>query len=492
MVIFGAAGDLTKRLVVPALYNLTCGMLLPEEFSIIGFDLADMSTDSWRDNLAKMTEEFAGQQDGKPAMNRDAWNFLAQRMTYLKGDLTQKGSYEELARLLGDQDKNRKTGGNYLFYLAIADRFFSKAITMLSECDLMKQEDNRWRRVVIEKPFGHDLKSAQELDREILDLIEEKQVYRIDHFLGKETVQNILTFRFGNGIFEPLWNRDRIDHVQITVSESVGVEKRGAFYEHTGALRDMIPNHVFQLVAMTAMEAPNSIDADAIRSEKARVFEAVRVCDYGGKCSAVRGQYDAGKIENEAVPAYREEPGVAKNSNIETFAAMKLLIDNWRWAGVPFYIRTGKRMARRKTQIAIRFKSIPSSLLRNTPIKEPPPNWLLLHIQPNEGIALEFGAKVPGPAVRVGNVRMDFRYEDYFGDAPATGYETLLYDVMTGDATLFQRADNIEAGWRVVQPVLDAWSATADDLEFYAAGSQGPQGADELLSRDGRSWRTIN
>lgn len=492
MVIFGAAGDLTKRLVVPALYNLTCSTLLPEHFSIVGFDRADIALDAWRDSLSSMVEEFVGKQGDNSAFNKDAWNFLAQRMSYQRGDLTDKGSYEELARKLQECDQKGGTGGNYLFYLAIADRFFADAISHLAEAGLLKEADDHWRRVVIEKPFGHDLKSAQELDRKILSLVTEKQVYRIDHFLGKETVQNILTFRFGNGFFEPLWNRDRIDHVQITVSESVGVEKRGAFYENTGALRDMVPNHVFQLVAMTAMEAPNSYGANAIRSEKAKVFEAVHICDKGGKCAAVRGQYASGSIDNEPVAGYREEPGVNPQSSVETYVAMKLLIDNWRWSGVPFYIRTGKRMARRKTQIAIKFKGIPSSLLRNTPIKEPPPNWLLLHIQPNEGIAMEFGAKVPGPALQIGDVRMDFRYEDYFGSAPATGYETLLYDVMTGDATLFQRADNIEAGWRVVQPLLDSWPGHDDDLQMYAAGSQGPAAGDELLAREGRAWRTIN
>ena len=492
LVILGAAGDLTKRLVIPALYNLTVEKLLPKEFSIIGFDLADMTGDAWRNTLAAMTEEFVGKQDGESALNKEAWNFLAERMSYQRGDLTQKSSYEELSRRLQEQDAKRGTSGNYLFYLAISDRFFGTAINMMGECGMLKESEEDWRRVVIEKPFGHDLESARALDRLILKELTEQQIYRIDHFLGKETVQNIMTFRFGNGLFEPLWNRDRVDHVQITVAESVGVEKRGAFYEHTGALRDMVPNHVFQLLSMTAMEAPNSLAANAIRSEKAKVLEAVRVCQQNKGCSAIRGQYQAGEEDGEQMVGYRQEQGVAPDSTEETFVAMKLLIDNWRWSGVPFYIRTGKRMARRKTQIAIRFKGIPSSLLRNTPIKQPPPNWLLLHIQPNEGIALEFGVKVPGPIVRVEDVRMNFRYEDYFGSAPSTGYETLLYDVMIGDATLFQRADNIEAGWRVVQPILDDWGKGPGGLEFYEAGSQGPSGADELLAQDGRSWRHIS
>ena len=493
MVIFGAAGDLTKRLVVPALYNLKCAHLLPDELAIIGFDMADHSDDDWRSSLAGMTEQFVKTAKADASVNQDAWNWLAGKMSYMKGDLTSAESYNALKSKLAEVDKTLNTGGNYLFYLAIADRFFGTAIEQLGKVCLTCETKGCWRRVVIEKPFGHDLKSAQDLDSEILKIIDEGQVYRIDHFLGKETVQNIMTLRFANGLFEPLWNRDRIDHVQITVSESVGVEKRGRFYEGTGALRDMVPNHVFQLVSMTAMEAPNSFSADAVRSEKAKVVEAVRVSGHANAFCAVRGQYAAGKLAGQDVPGYRQEADVAPDSIVETYTALKLEIDNWRWSGVPFYVRTGKRLSRRKTQIAIRFKGVPAALLRETGIKSPAPNWLLLRIQPDEGIALEFGAKIPGPSVRVGDVRMDFKYEDYFGAAPSTGYETLLYDVMIGDATLFQRADNIEAGWGVVQPVLDDWKEHGkQELTFYDAGSQGPAAADELLARDGRAWRPIN
>ncbi len=415
-------------------------------------------------------------------------------MSYFKGDLTDNNSYEALKGKLAEIDGTRKTAGNYLFYLAVAERFFGPVVEHLGHSCLSCETDGHWRRVVVEKPFGHDLESAQELDKQILKVISENQVYRIDHFLGKETVQNIMLFRFANGLFEPLWNRDRIEHVQITVAETVGVEKRGSFYEKTGALRDMVPNHVFQLVAMTAMEAPNSFSADAIRSEKAKVIEAVRLCNcHDMTCNAVRGQYTAGTVSNEKVPGYREEPDVAPGSCTETYVALKILIDNWRWSGVPFYVRTGKRLNRRKSQIAIKFKQVPAALLRNTDFEHPAPNWLLLRIQPDEGIALEFGAKIPGPSMRIGDVRMDFQYRDYFGTAPATGYETLLYDVMMGDATLFQRADNIEAGWSVVQPILDDWSKNpTKELAFYAAGSQGPAEADELLARDGHAWRPIN
>jgi len=394
---------------------------------------------------------------------------------------------------LAQIDSERNTAGNYLFYLAIADRFFGPVVEHLGQSGLAAQDEQHWRRVVVEKPFGHDLESAKALNKQILSVIGENQIYRIDHFLGKETVQNIMMFRFANGMFEHIWNRDRIDHIQITVAETVGVEKRGRFYEHTGALRDMVPNHVFQLVAMTGMEAPNSFSADAVRSEKEKVIEAIRVCKPEEvMCNAVRGQYAPGGIGGEAVPGYREEPDVSRESEVETYVAMKLMLENWRWAGVPIYIRTGKRMAARKSQIAIRFKGSPAALFRATQVRQPAPNWLLLRIQPDEGIALEFGAKVPGPVMKLGDVRMDFKYEDYFGAAPQTGYETLIYDIMIGDATLFQRADNVEAGWRVVQPVLDYWAGhKPEGFPNYEAGGQGPGGADELLAREGRAWRPI-
>lgn len=493
MIIFGAGGDLTKRLIIPALYNLTCARLLPQEFAIIGFDRIDQTDDDWRRGLAEMTEEFVNAGGEKSDFNKEAWQFLADRMSYFKGDLTDNNSYQGLKEKLAEVDRTRNTGGNYLFYLAVAERFFGTVVEHLGRTCLSCETDGYWRRVVIEKPFGHDLKSAQDLDKQILKVVDENQIYRIDHFLGKETVQNIMLFRFANGLFEPLWNRDRIEHVQITVAETVGVEKRGSFYEKTGALRDMVPNHMFQLLAMTAMEAPNSFSADAIRSEKAKVIEAVRLCDpVDMTCNAVRGQYTAGIVLDEKVPGYRQEPDVAPDSVTETYVALKLMIDSWRWSGVPFYVRTGKRLNRRKTQIAIKFKQVPAALLRNTDFEQPAPNWLLLRIQPDEGIALEFGAKVPGPAMRMGDVRMDFKYRDYFGTAPATGYETLLYDVMTGDATLFQRADNIEAGWSVVQPILDDWAKNSGKaLAFYPAGGEGPVEADELLARDGHAWRPI-
>ncbi|MGH9619500.1 MAG: glucose-6-phosphate dehydrogenase [Bryobacteraceae bacterium] len=494
LVIFGAGGDLTGRLIVPALYNLASAQLLPEQFAILGVDIADLDDDSWRSKLNEKIDDFVGAAGGEAQLNENAWNWLKQRMTYLRGDLNDNTTYENVKSKLAEIGRKHSTGGNCLFYLAIADRFFGSVIGHLGASRLVCEKDGQWRRVVIEKPFGHDVASAAALNEQILRVLRETQIYRIDHFLGKETVQNLLMFRFANGLFEPLWNRDRIDHVQITAAETVGVERRARFYENTGAVRDMVPNHVCQLLAMTAMEAPNSFSADAIRSEKSKVIEAVRIYrpEEAG-AAAVRGQYGAGAENGKQVPGYRQEPNVAPDSRVETYAAIKLLIDNWRWSGVPFYIRTGKRLSHRRTSIAIHFKQTPTALFRNTKVNTPPPNWLLLWIQPDEGISLEFGAKVPGPVVKLGEVRMDFKYGDYFGMAPNTGYETLLYDVMVGDATLFQRADMIEAGWRVVQTILDHWGEEAPrDFPNYAAGSAGPAAADELLARDGCAWRPVD
>jgi glucose-6-phosphate 1-dehydrogenase len=372
----------------------------------------------------------------------------------------------------------------------VADRFFAGIIDQLHDAKLTEQADGKFRRVVIEKPFGHDLQSAEELNSHILSKLDESQIYRIDHFLGKETVQNIMALRFGNGIFEPLWNRDHIDSVQITAAETVGVEKRGKFYEITGALRDMVPNHMFQLLAMTTMEPPNSFDANDVRTEKAKVIWAIHPMNEDDvEHNVVRGQYAAGHMKEGDVPAYVDEPDVAKDSNVETFIAIKLMIDNWRWAGVPFYLRTGKRMSTRNTEIAIHFKQAPFAMFRDTPVDKMVPNIMALHLQPHEGISIEFSAKQPGQIVKLDPVRMSFRYEDFFELKPSTGYETLIYDVLIGDPTLFNRADNIEAGWKGVQPLLDTWAKGKDAVHTYAAGTDGPAAAEELLARDGRVWR---
>jgi glucose-6-phosphate 1-dehydrogenase len=495
MVIFGAAGDLTKRLVVPALYNLVKAGRLPSEFQLVGMDLASKSTADWKDGLTEMMQSFVGG-EGEFAVDeidKTAWQWLTDRMSYLQGDLNDPQAYSRLDAHLVKLDKSAGTSGNRLFYLAIADRFFSVAVAGLGAAGLVTESNGQWRRVVIEKPFGHDLKSAKALNAEILKHLQEHQIYRIDHFLGKETVQNIMALRFANGLFEPMWNREHIDHVQITASETVGVEHRGKFYEKTGALRDMVPNHVFQLVAMTAMEPPISFEADAVRNKKAEVIEAIRPLDPAQALQdAVRGQYDAGTVLGKSVQAYRNEPDVAPDSNTETYIACKLQIDNWRWAGVPFYLRTGKYMKTRLTEIAIRFHQAPFTLFRETDVERMHPNWMILRIQPSEGIGLEFAAKRPGPFVKLGNVKMDFAYKDYFKTEPNTGYETLIYDCMIGDATLFQRADNIEAGWQAVQPILDAWANNRPkDFPNYVAGTDGPAAADKLLARDGRAWRSL-
>lgn len=497
MVIFGAAGDLTKRLVVPALYNLVNASMLPNGFRLVGVDLASMSTDEWRDGLRDAISRFVHRTDGELRVNhidQTAWRWLANRMDYLQGDLNDPDTYRRLGEHLAELDKTAGTAGNHFFYLAVADRFFSVVVAGLGASGLAEEKNDHWRRVVIEKPFGHDLASARALNAAILETLAEHQIYRIDHFLGKETVQNIMALRFANGLFEPLWNREHIDHIQITAAETVGVESRGKFYEKTGALRDMVPNHVFQLLAMTAMEPPISFAADSVRAKKVEVIEAIRpLTPETALQDAVRGQYDAGTVLDRRVPAYRHEPDVAPDSITETFIACKLKIDNWRWGDVPFYLRTGKCLKRRWTEIAIRFHQAPFTLFRGTEIEKMNPNWMIVRIQPEEGIALEFAAKRPGPRVRLSTVSMDFCYETYFKTAPNTGYETLLYDCMIGDATLFQRADNIEFGWQAVQPILDAWSNNPPkDFPNYAAGGTGPAAADELLARDGRAWRSLD
>jgi glucose-6-phosphate 1-dehydrogenase len=495
MVIFGAAGDLTKRLVVPALYNLMTGKRLSPHFQLVGVDLAAKSSEDWRQSLTDMMNEFVTKGGGEfeaDHIDQDAWKELSSRMSYLQGDLTDPDAYARIGKHLAELDQGKGTAGNYLFYLAVADRFFGTVVERLGAAGLVREEEGKgWRRVVIEKPFGHDLGSARALNAQVLKVLKERQIYRMDHFLGKETVQNIMVLRFANGLFEPLWNRDHIDHVQITAAETVGVERRGKFYEKTGALRDMVPNHVFQLLSMTAMECPISFEADAVRAKKAEVLQAVRpMTPAEALRNAVRGQYDAGTVLGKQVNPYRHEPDVAPDSNVETYVAIKLLIDNWRWAGVPFYLRTGKYLARRTTRIAIRFRQAPFALFRGTPVERLTPNWMILRIQPEEGISLRFAAKHPGPSVEIATGSMDFAYKDYFKTGPSTGYETLLYDCMSGDATLFQRADNVEAGWQVVQPILDAWASTPPkDFPNYKAGTPGPAAADELLARDGRTWR---
>jgi glucose-6-phosphate 1-dehydrogenase len=488
LVIFGAGGDLTKRLLVPALYNLRRERLLPDDFSIIGVARADKDDESFRQGFDSSMQEFSnGSQNGAD------WTRLRERMFYLKGDFEDSKTYGALSERLARNGSKAKQGGNALFYLATPPSVFAPVVFQLGKAKLLQESEGCWRRVIIEKPFGRDLQSAKELNRKILSVMSEKQTYRIDHYLGKETVQNIMVFRFGNGIFEPLWNRNHVDHVQITVAETVGVETRGKFYDATGALRDMVPNHLFQLLELVSMEPPTCFAADAVRTEKGKVLEAVH--PFGAedaRHNVVRGQYAAGTVAGKPVKAYRASPDVAQDSTMETYVALKVMMDNWRWAGVPFYLRTGKSLAARRSEIVIRFKQAPFALFRDTPVERLTPNDLVLHIQPEEGVTLSFGAKKPGPRVVMGGVEMSFDYKDYFEVAPSTGYETLIYDCMIGDTTLFKRAEEIEAGWRIVQPLLEAWSNGRNDPpSSYAAGSEGPAEADELLARDGRQWRPL-
>jgi len=488
MVIFGASGDLTKRKLVPALCNLAQAKLLPHDFSLTGFSHESLTSESFRQKLTEDIKTFA-----TTPVDPKLWEWFVQRIQYSQGDFQDPKAYQGLKDQLEQIDKQQGKPSSRFFYLAVAPKFFSVIVRQLSTVGLTKEDRGRWVRVVIEKPFGHDVDSARLLNRELREVLDESQIYRIDHYLGKETVQNIMVFRFSNSIFEPIWNRRYVDHVQITAAETVGVEHRGGYYDTSGALRDMVPNHLFQLLTLTAMEPPVSFDADAVRGKQAEVLQAVPPASPEDVLTRmVRGQYGEGFVGDERVPAYRSEPDVPPDSNTETFVALKLAIDNWRWADVPFYLRTGKRLAKRATEIVIQFRRTPFVLFRNTPVKDLYPNKLVIQIQPEEGIALRFGAKVPGPVMKIGLVNMDFDYVRYFGNSPSTGYERLLHDCLVGDATLFQRADMVEAAWKVIQPVLDVWKALPPRIfPNYAAGSWGPAEADEMMRRDGREWAQI-
>jgi len=488
MVIFGAAGDLTRRKLIPSLYNLAKYNLLSREFAVIGIARNPMSTDEFRAKLMQDLKEFA-----QEPIDSDLQEWFERRVFYITGEFGDASTYHQLKDLLQKVDKDYGTHGNCFYYLATAPDFFAPIVEQLASTGLVTEEHQQWRRVIVEKPFGRDLESARALNQQLLKVVTEKQIYRIDHYLGKETVQNILAFRFANGIFEPIWNRRYIDHVQISVGETVGVEQRGSYYDTAGALRDMVPNHIMQLISLTAMEPPISFQADAVRDEQAKILHAVQSLSSEDVLTrTVRGQYGEGEVAGQRVPSYRSEPGVPRDSRTETFVAVKLQVDNWRWAGVPFYLRTGKRMTSRSTYIVIQFRRAPFVLFRDTEVDKLMPNQLVLHIQPEEGIALRFAAKTPGPAMRLGTVDMDFEYADYFGKQPSTGYERLLHDCMVGDATLFQRADMVEAGWSVVNSMLDLWKALPPrNFPNYPSGTWGPKEADDLLERDGRHWRNF-
>jgi glucose-6-phosphate 1-dehydrogenase len=485
VVIFGASGDLAKRKLLPALYNLAKEGLLPKEFALVGSGRTPFTHEAYQKKVAQNLREFA-----TSTVDPKLVDWFRKRSYYQTGDAKDPALYQQLTALLEQLDKQHGTSGNVCFYLATSPQHFAEITRQLSAAGLTR-EKGRWRRLIYEKPFGRDLDSARALNRELGQLVREGQIYRIDHYLGKETVQNILAFRFANGVFEPIWNRRYVDHVQITVAEELGVEQRGDYYEQTGTLRDMVPNHILQLITLTAMEPPVSFDADSVHDEQTKILRAIQTFTPQRVVShAVRGQYGAGRVGNKRVPGYRAEPKVAPNSSTETFVALALSMDNWRWAGVPFYLRTGKRMPKRVTEIAIQFKCAPFVPFRKTSVERLAPNELVLHIQPCEGISLRFEAKIPGSVVRLGTVNMDFNYRDYFGSNPSTGYERLLYDCMIGDATLFQPAGMIEAAWGVVSPILDAWKTMKPrQCPLYAAGSWGPREADKLLERDERSWR---
>jgi glucose-6-phosphate 1-dehydrogenase len=487
MVIFGAAGDLTRRKLIPALYNLAKSELLSREFAVVGVARAPLSNEEFRKKAADDIKEF-----GTEAVDPDIWEWFDRRLYYMQGNFKEKDLYPKLADLLAKVDRDHATHGNHLYYLATGADYFGPIVEQLAAVGQM-EENQHWRRVIVEKPFGHDIDSARALNRQLLEVASEKQIYRIDHYLGKETVQNILALRFANGIFEPVWNRRYIDNIQISVAETVGVEGRGSYYDQAGALRDMVPNHLMQLISLMAMEPPVSFRADAVRDEQAKVLHAIQPLSAEEVLSrTVRGQYGEGVVGGKRIPAYRAEEGVPPDSKTETYVAMRLLIDNWRWADVPFFLRTGKALAAHNSHIVIQFRRAPFVLFRDTPVETLMPNQLVVHIQPEEGISLQFAAKVPGPAMRLGAVDMNFEYADYFGQQPSTGYERLLHDCMIGDATLFQRADMVEAGWCVVSPVLDVWKALPPrNFPNYPAGSWGPKEADELLDRDGRRWRNF-
>ena len=487
-VIFGVTGDLAHRLVIPALYNLAATGLLPDKFCVVGITRKGMPNDELRDGLMKGLREFAT----RPVDDAIATRLL-ECVTCIAADPREPASFDKMRQQIERLEANRSTGGNRLFYLATPPDAFAPISRELGRTGLLREESGAWRRLVIEKPFGTDLASAKVLNGELLKIVDEHQIYRIDHYLGKETVQNILVLRFANGMFEPIWNRNHIDHVQITVDEKLGVGHRGSFYDSTGALRDMVPNHLFQLLSLVAMEPPIRFDAHSVRSEKADVLAAIQPqSESDALKNSVRGQYQGGKIGDTEVEDYGKTEDVRPGSTTETYAALKLTIDNWRWAGVPFYLRTGKALGIKRTEVAIKFKQAPFAMFSCTAAETLAENYLVIGVEPTEGIALQFNTKVPGPSIRIDGVEMKFRYKDYFKAEPATGYETLIYDCMIGDNILFQRADSVEAGWKAVQPFLDAWkSAGAKGLQTYKAGSEGPADADGLLKRDGRSWRKL-
>lgn len=484
MVIFGASGDLTSRKLIPALYDLAAQRRLPMEFAVVGISRTEMSHEEFRERLCSALEEHRSGQ-----VSDDVWESFSKGIFYLPGDSKKPETYEELKGFLKDLDAERGTKGNRIYYLSSSPSLFSTIVERLGEAGMNEEEDASYARLVVEKPFGRDLESARELNRDIRRYFEERQIYRIDHYLGKDTVQNILALRFSNGIFEPIWNQHYVDHVQITVAEDIGVGTRGAFYEEAGALRDIVQNHVMQVLCLTAMEPPVTFDAESVREEKVKVLKAVRpIPEDEVDESAVRGQYERGWVFGEEVKGYREEENVAPDSTTETFVALKLFVDNWRWAGAPIYIRAGKRLPKKATEIAVQFKPTPHTMFTRGETRGLEPNVLVVRIQPEEGISLKIGAKVPGSGFEVSSVNMDLLYGTAFLEEAPDAYQRLLLDLMLGDPTLFIRADEAEGAWAILEPVMRAWSESKE-IPTHPAGTWGPEEADELLGLDGREWR---
>jgi len=488
-VLFGATGDLAHRKVVPAIYQLWRTNLLPVEFSLVAVARRPYTSEAFAAELKASLEKYSR----VLPIDEDSWAELAKRITYQQLDFADDAGFDSLGQKLDELDAKCGTAGNRLFYLAVQPSQVTEIVRQLGRVGLDKEVRGAgWRRLIVEKPFGRDLDSARLLNHEVHKVFRESQVYRIDHYLGKETVRNLMVFRFGNGIFEPVWNRSYVDHVQITVAESIGVEARGAFYEETGASRDILQNHLLQLMTLVAMEPPSSFQADALRDQKLQVLRAIAAPDADQvRKNVVRGQYGPGWVQGEPAAGYRQEPEVDPESETETFVAGRFEIDDWRWSGVPFYLRAGKRMPKRATEISIQFKDVPLRLFRES-TGDPAPNVLAMRIQPDEGIMLRFAAKVPGLGLDVRTVNMDFAYDTSFVVDSPDAYETLILDSLLGDASLFTRADEVEAAWGVVTPIINAWAEMPPPhFPNYAAGSWGPEAADELLERDGRRWRRI-
>jgi glucose-6-phosphate 1-dehydrogenase len=477
MAIFGASGDLTKRKLFPALYSLALRGLLPENFGVVGVARTEESDDEFRERMKEAVQQY-----GRDEFKEDVWQRLAEGMRYIAAEFSDEAAADRVAEALGQIDEQRSTAGNRVYYLAVPPDAFETIVEGLGK----RRSAEGWTRLIVEKPFGHDLESAHELNALLHRHFEESEIFRIDHYLGKETVQNMLALRFANGIFEPIWNRQFIDHVQITVAESIGIEGRAAYYERAGAIRDIFQNHLLQLVALTAMEPPIDFTSESVRNEKVKVLKSIHT---PGPKHVVRGQYGRGYVEGEEVPGYREEPGVDPNSTTETFVAAKLFVDNWRWADTPYYVRAGKRLARRETTIAIQFKRAPHPPFEELAAEGLRPNVLLIHIQPDEGVSLAIGAKVPGQGMQIRTVHMDFLYGGAFRADMPEAYERLLLDCMRGDATLFTRADEVDEQWEIVDSIVAAWRRDRPSFPNYAAGTWGPPSSDELLHRDGRSWR---